>query len=110
MKTLIMLMGLLTAQNLFAGDIDNSSKSRSQLPQLINKLDLRHLYSREVGNIYVKFEVNKAGKVKNPIILDTFNTKHNSTVLDAVNKLNFSPALQNGIPVKVKYFLPIRVL
>ena len=106
MKTLIMLMGLLTAQNLFAGDIDNSSKSRSQLPQLINKLDLRHLYSREVGNIYVKFEVNKAGKVKNPII---FNTKHNSTVLDAVNKLNFSPALQNGIPVKVKYFLPIRV-
>jgi hypothetical protein len=111
MKLILILMawGLLTAQNLLAEEANNSSTIGSQYPKLINQLDLSNLHTNQAGKISVRFEVSKAGKVRNIIILDTFDTKHNNTVFDAVNKLLFTPALQNGIPVKVSYFLPITV-
>tara|TARA_R100001377_G_scaffold19047_1_gene9935 strand:- start:593 stop:928 length:336 start_codon:yes stop_codon:yes gene_type:complete len=110
MKTIIvMVWGLLTAQNLLANETYNSSDNRSQLPQLINQLDLSNLNTDEAGMINVNFEVNSAGKVNNVHIMNTFNIRWNDIIIDAVNKLMFYPALQNGIPVKVKYKLPITV-
>ena len=89
-----------------AQDLPNG---KSQYPKLKNKLNLTELNSDEVGKISVQFEVNEIGVVKNPRILDTFNVRWNTIVLNAVENLRFSPALQNGTPVKIRYFLPIVV-
>ena len=115
MKSIAILMvwGSLTAQNLLAEEPYNSSDERSQYPKLTNDLNLDKLLNNiliyDTGKIEVEFDVNKAGVVENPIIVDTFNIKFNDAVLDAVNKLTFCPAMQNGRPVKVKYYLPIVV-
>lgn len=81
----------------------------SEYPKLLNTLDLDRLaYSADdTGEIQVTFEVDVDGRVCNPWILNTFNVKFNEYVLDAVERLEFIPALQNGVPVQVRYVLPI---
>ena len=61
------------------------------------------------GRINVIFNVDKRGRVINPIISDSFDIRLNNTVIDAVSKLRFVPAQQNGTNVIVKYNLPIVV-
>ena len=102
----LMLMGLLTAQDLPIG--------RSQLPQPkipfeLTYFDIRSKIHSKVleGKITVDFFINEYGDVENPIIKDTFNVELNEVVLDKVRQTKYKPALQNGKPVKVKYTLPI---
>ena len=59
------------------------------------------------GSVLVQFVVDEDGRVIQPKILDTFNIKLNPTIIDKVMAIEFKPALQNGIPIKVKYHLPI---
>ena len=103
MKRLVclMLMGSLMAQDL--------PISKSQLPKPINQVHILLPYGTSSGKINVSFQINKKGKVVNPIVKDTFDISLNETVLDAVKQLQFVPAYQNGQPVKVKYNLPIVV-
>ena len=55
----------------------------------------------------MEFWVNEKGLVLDPIIRDTFDISLNSVIIDKVRQTTYHPALQNGIPVKVKYSLPI---
>ena len=58
--------------------------------------------------INVEFDIDEKGNVINPIIIDTFNVSLNDVVLDKVRQSKYYPATQNGVPVKVKYSLPIK--
>ena len=97
----LMLMGLLTAQN--------PHDQGSQYPQPIKSFKLNGYelpYNLE-GNVTVEFIISKKGEVINPIVLDTFNIELNETIIDRVMQMEFTPPMQNGIPVQVRYKLPI---
>ena len=98
----LMLMGSLLAQN----------PNRTQQPKQKSSF---HLYYEDFntydttewkGEVIVSFVIDEMGKVINPEIIDTFNIELNETILDKVMAIKFSPALQNGRPVRVKYKLP----
>lgn len=100
----LMLMGVLAAQNLPSGE--------SRHPEPIKPFELSHYelpdswtYS---GNISVEFIIDENGKVVDPEITDSFNVSYNDVVLDKVRRMEFTPPIQNGIPIKVKYKLPIK--
>ena len=80
-------------------------------PQMKNQLsiDFSNYVPTTSGKINVIFHVDKKGKVINPIISDSFDVKLNNSVIEAVSKLRFVPAKQNGTNVIVKYNLPIVV-
>ena len=84
---------------------------KTQKPQMVNELsiDFSGYVPTTSGRINVIFNVDKRGRVINPIISDSFDIRLNNTVIDAVSKLRFVPAQQNGTNVIVKYNLPIVV-
>lgn len=60
-----------------------------------------------VGKIIVQFIIDKEGQVIEPEIVDSFNIVFNDVILDKVRQMKFTPPLQNGEPVEVRYKLPI---
>ena len=61
------------------------------------------------GKVNVEFEIDEKGKVGKVNVVDTFDIRLNHIVRKAVKDMRFSPAFQNGRPVRVKYSLPIVV-
>ena len=55
----------------------------------------------------VQFIIDKRGEVIKPEIVDSFNIVFNDVILDKVRQMKFTPPLQNGEPVEVRYKLPI---
>ena len=100
----LMLMGVLTAQDLPLG---KSRQPEQKTPFQITYQDLPVGLKEVRGQVLVEFEVDVDGDVVNPEIVDTFNIDLNNTVIDKVMAIKFSPALQNGRPVRVRYKLPI---
>jgi hypothetical protein len=100
------LISLVLIGSIVAKDIPNTHE-----PQMKNQLhiDFEDYIPTTSGKINIIFYVDKQGRVVNPIISDTFDIKLNNTIIDAVSKLRFIPAKQNGTNVIVKYNLPIVV-
>jgi len=100
------LISLILIGSIVAKDIPKTQK-----PQMVNELsiDFSGYVPTTSGKINVTFHVDKRGRVINPIISDSFDIRLNNTVIDAVSKLRFVPAQQNGTNVIVKYNLPIVV-
>ena len=67
---------------------------------MIEILDLR-------GSVLIQFTIDEHGKVIKPEIVDSFTKMLDNVVIEKVMSLKFEPALQNGVPVKVRYSLPI---
>lgn len=104
MRTLvILLMGVLTAQNL------SNDESRLPIPKKEFNLQSHELPSKGkvFGTVKVEFTVDEEGLVNDAIILDTFNVTYNNVILDKVKQTQYFPAIQNGRPVRVRYQLPI---
>ena len=100
------LISLILIGSLMAKDIPKAHK-----PEMKNQLsiDFSDYVPTTSGKINVIFHVDKTGRVINPIISDSFDVKLNNSVIEAVSKLRFVPAKQNGTNVIVKYNLPIVV-
>tara|TARA_B100000902_G_scaffold397839_1_gene462787 strand:+ start:2066 stop:2401 length:336 start_codon:yes stop_codon:yes gene_type:complete len=64
-----------------------------------------HYYTS--GTVTVDFIVNKNGDVEDAVVIDTFDISYNAVILDKVKGTKYIPAHQNGIPVRVRYRLPI---
>tara|TARA_R100001377_G_C3117514_1_gene84777 strand:+ start:145 stop:453 length:309 start_codon:yes stop_codon:yes gene_type:complete len=85
----------------------------SHPPRPIKAFDLSYqelnliTYTNQIGNVIVEFVISKDGKVVQPEIVDTFNITFNDVILDKVRQMKFTPPLQNGEPVEVRYKLPI---
>ena len=103
MKTLI---SLILIGSIIAKDIPTTHE-----PQMVNELniDFSGYVPTTSGKVNIIFYVDKKGKVINPTISDSFDTRLNNPIIDAVSKLKFVPAKQNGTNVIVKYNLPIVV-
>ena len=71
--------------------------------------EVRHTVEESRGRVLVNFEIDEKGKVGKVNVVDTFDIRLNHIVRKAVKDMRFSPAFQNGRPVKVKYTLPIVV-
>ena len=100
-------MGVLASQNSLSGE--------SQLPQVKKPFHLSyedfdskvHQQTELIGDVTVRFIIDEHGKVIQPEIIDTFNLVLNDVIIDKVKQMKFSPPLQNGRPVRVRYKLPI---
>ena len=55
----------------------------------------------------VNFLVDEFGKVVNPNIIDTFDLRLNEVIIDKLKLMEYSPAVQNGRPIRVNMSLPI---
>ena len=102
----LILMGVLAFQNSLAGE--------SQLPQVkkpfhlsYEDFDSKVRQNELIGDVIVRFIIDENGKVIQPEIIDTFNLVLNDVIIDKVKQMKFSPPLQNGRPVRVRYKLPI---
>ncbi len=103
----LMLMGVLASQDSLSGE---SQKPVVKKPFQLNYYDIRQNIYEETnmtGNVMVEFIIDKDGTVVEPEIVDTFNVSFNEVILDKVRQMKFTPPIQNGIPVRVRYKLPI---
>ena len=100
------LISLILIGSIIAKDIPKTHE-----PQMVNELhiDFSGYVPTTSGKVNIIFYVDKKGKVINPIISDSFDVRLNNPIIDAVRKLEFVPAKQNGTNVIVKYNLPIVV-
>ena len=104
----LMLMGVLASQDSLSGE---SHQPKIKKPFELNYYDIRQNIYEETnmtGNVMVEFIIDKDGTVVEPEIVDTFNVSFNEVILDKVRQMKFSPPIQNGIPVRVRYKLPIK--
>ena len=61
-----------------------------------------------ISKIYFEFVIERNGKVTNPRIIRGGNNTVNREVIRVINSLpDWQPGKINGIPVKVKYIMPI---
>lgn len=60
------------------------------------------------GVVYIKFVVNEQGFVESPEVTRSVSPVLDSAAIAVVKKLGrFTPGMQDGVPVKVYYNLPI---
>ena len=103
----LMLVGVLASQDSLSGE---SHQPKIKKPFELNYYDIRQNIYEETnmtGNVMVEFIIDKDGTVVEPEIVDTFNISFNEVILDKVRRMRFSPPIQNGVPVRVRYKLPI---
>ena len=104
----LMLVGVLASQDSLSGE---SHQPKIKKPFELNYYDIRQNIYEETnmtGNVMVQFIIEKDGTVIEPEIVDTFNVSFNEVILDKVRQMKFTPPIQNGIPVRVRYKLPIK--
>jgi len=75
----------------------------------LNEYEVGHTIEETRGTVLVNFEIDEKGKVGKVNVVDTFDIRLNHIVRKAVREMKFSPAFQNGRPVRVRYSLPIVV-
>ncbi|SMO37061.1 energy transducer TonB [Gracilimonas mengyeensis] len=87
-----------------------------QMPELIGGLASiqKHIEYPEMarkagieGRVVVEFVIDTTGYVTNPIIIRGIGGGCDEAALQAVKKARFKPGKQRGIPVMVRYSLPI---
>lgn len=59
------------------------------------------------GRVFLQFVIDERGRVNNPIVVRGIGGGCDEAAIEAVKKITFTPGLQRGKPVKVKYSLPI---
>ncbi len=100
-----------------ATDYENPKASGTdnfKMPQLIGGLqalmdEVRYPdgLSDIEGKVTVEFIVNRFGEVKEPFITQSIHYEADREVIRAVNLMKFSPGVLDGLPVEVKYTLPV---
>ncbi len=100
----IILMGSLMAQN--SEEIQHPIPT---IPFVLKYEDVSDYleFNNLPGRIEVEFFINEEGKVTHPEITDSFNVRLNDVVLDKVRQTQYTPAIQDGRPIQVKFKLPI---
>jgi TonB family protein len=64
-------------------------------------------YSGLRGEVVLEFEVDAAGKVKNPVVRNSNSPAFNEPAIEAVSRWTFQPAVRDGKPVSAKLQVPI---
>ena len=77
-----------------------SIQSRIQYPALARKAGIE-------GKVYVEFVVDEKGNVVDPKVIRGIGGGCDQAALNAVKQAKFTPGMQHGKPVKVRYSVPI---
>ncbi len=99
-----MLLNILLAATTIYGGVTKEPKVIKEFYLSAQEV-IRH--TEERGRVTVNFWIDKAGEVGKIQVVDTFDIKLNPTIEDAVRSMKFHPAIQNGVPVPIRYMLPI---
>ena len=78
-------------------------------PEVIKPIEIKpeDVSPSQIGLAIVEFVIDEQGRVGEVLIIDTFDLKIIPLLEEAVRAMEFEPGLQNGIPVEVRYRLPI---
>ena len=60
------------------------------------------------GTVFVQFLVTPSGEVKKPTCVRSPHPLMCEAAIDAVNGARFEPGTQRGVPVRVRFTLPVR--
>lgn len=77
-----------------------SLQSKIQYPEMARKAGIE-------GRVYVRFIVNKNGRVEDPEVVRGIGGGCDKEALRVIKTAKFKPGLQRGRPVKVKMTMPI---
>lgn len=77
-----------------------SIQEKIQYPEMAIKANIQ-------GRVYVQFIVNEKGEVEDPVVLRGIGGGCDEEALRVIKQAKFSPGLQRGRPVRVRYSLPI---
>lgn len=77
-----------------------SIQNKIKYPELARKAGIE-------GRVIVQFIVNEKGKVENPVVLRGIGGGCDKEALRVVRQAEFSPGMQRGRPVRVRYTLPV---
>ncbi|WP_340103423.1 energy transducer TonB [Rhodohalobacter sp. 8-1] len=75
-------------------------QERIQYPELAVKANIQ-------GRVYVQFIVNENGEVEDPVVLRGIGGGCDQEAVRVIKETKFSPGMQRGRPVRVRYSLPI---
>lgn len=75
-------------------------QERIRYPELAVKANIQ-------GRVYVQFIVNEKGEVEDPVVLRGIGGGCDEEAIRVIKETKFSPGLQRGRPVRVRYALPI---
>lgn len=78
-------------------------QKKIQYPELAQKANIQ-------GRVYVQFIINEQGKVEDPVVLRGIGGGCDEEALRVIKQAEFTPGLQRGRPVRVKYSLPINFI
>lgn len=59
------------------------------------------------GRVMVQVIVSRLGEVEDPVIVQSLHYAADREAIRAVSEMKFSPGIIDGLPVKVKYTLPV---
>ena len=59
------------------------------------------------GRVYLQFIIDRRGNVKDPVVLRGIGGGCDEAAIEAVKKLKFTPGMQRGKPVNVRFNMPI---
>lgn len=87
-----------------------------QMPELIGglaslqrlvKYPERALRANIQGRVYVQFIVNERGEVEDPVVTRGIGGGCDEEAIRVIKQAKFSPGMQRGKPVRVRYTLPV---
>ena len=87
---------------------------RDEMPELIGGLNALmsevHYPDRlngKEGRVMVEFVVSRFGEVKDPAVTRSLHFAADHEAIRAVKKMKFKPGILDGVPVEVKYTIPV---
>lgn len=88
-----------------------------QMPELIGGIAelQRHVRYPEIarragieGRVVVQFVIDEQGNVTDPQVVRSLGGGTDEAALEAIKKVRFTPGMQRGRPVKVRYTIPVQ--
>ncbi len=108
LHSLLLMMSIMIASDTPYLDTTHTELPKPIIPFELNYYDIRDNIHRNANQrIEIEFTIDIDGNPIDPIIRDTFDVSLNDIVIDKLMETKYTPAIQNGVPVAVRYFLPI---
>lgn len=77
---------------------------------IVTKLDVRSVYKGDI-KLKVEFYVEEDGSLKNIRVLNSDVPSLNNEVIQLIESMpKWNPALQDGVPIRSKFTMPIRIV
>ena len=102
------LLTLLLATGLSANNLNSYPQPIKSFNLKYNDLPLLEKIGT-YGNIICEFTITKTGEVIDAEIVQTFAPQYNQLIIEKILDTHYSPPIQNGRAVDVRYSLPILV-